>query len=306
MYVWLPDSRTTCQNTNRIEQGANRYILHKQKAVSNSAGGVIDSLKKRRAIHSGYKKQRDELGSGTEYTVEAMLVLQEYTTECLAVFDGTYDRTEHLRKHPLTATMTAFFSSILRDIRLSRSKIRETDNLRALYLCRFFMEYLLAQRSKPVNIAQRMERIKAKEARKAEKERLKSIMPEKPAVPIRVITLDDLLAEKNASVTDNDAEQGETEERAASEEQPTEPHQDEEEEEEEPIDDYDFGYVAEMFEEDALRWMTSRLNQAQENKVCRLFHLLRFARQLSSLLVMVHLGSCRVPSMPGHVVHSCK
>jgi hypothetical protein len=131
------------------------------------------------------------------------------------------------------------------------------------------MEYLLAQRSKPVNISQRLERIKAKEARKAEKEKLKSMMPEEPAVPIRVITLDDLLAEKNANGRDNETDQDDTEEPAKSAVKPANPEQEEEEEEEEPIDDYDFGYVAEMFEEDALRWMTSRLNQAQENKVCR-------------------------------------
>lgn len=76
----------------QIKQGANRYILHKQKAVSNSVGGVIDSLKRRKAVYYGHKKQRDELGSGIELTVEAMVVLQEYATECLAVFDGMSNR----------------------------------------------------------------------------------------------------------------------------------------------------------------------------------------------------------------------
>ncbi|KAI5453378.1 Topoisomerase 1-associated factor 1 [Naganishia albida] len=228
-----------------ISDGSNKYILHKQKAISNSAGGVIDSLKRRRALHPSHKKQRDELGRGTDYSVEAMLALQEYATECLAVFD-------------------AFFSSILRDIRLSRSKIRETDNLRALYLSRFFMEYLLAQRSKPGNVAQRLERLKAREARKAEKQRLKAMMPDKPVVPVKLITLEDLLAEKNGKAVDGDGDPSETGQPADNEDKPTEPES--EEEEEEPIDDYDFGFVAEMFEEDALRWMMSRLNQAQENK----------------------------------------
>lgn len=98
----LPDPRTTCQNTDRVAQGANRYILHKQKAVSNSAGGVIDSLKRRRALHPSHKKRRDELGSGTEYTVEAMLALQEYATECLAVFDGTHDQNEDRLRNTYT------------------------------------------------------------------------------------------------------------------------------------------------------------------------------------------------------------
>lgn len=251
--------------TNTILQGSNKYILHKQKAISNSAGRVIDSLKRRRALHPSHKKQRDELGRGTDYSVEAMLALQEYATECLAVFDGKSNPEEIYFGTGIDLSIIAFFSSILRDIRLSRSKIRETDNLRALYLSRFFMEYLLAQRSKPGNVAQRLERLKAREARKAEKQRLKAMMPDKPVVPVKLITLEDLLAEKNGKAVDGDGDPSETGQPADNEDKPTEPES--EEEEEEPIDDYDFGFVAEMFEEDALRWMMSRLNQAQENKV---------------------------------------
>jgi replication fork protection complex subunit Tof1/Swi1 len=44
--------------------------------------------------------------------------------------------------------MTAFFQSIMRDIRMERSKIRPTDNLRCLFLARFFMEYFLLLRTK--------------------------------------------------------------------------------------------------------------------------------------------------------------
>lgn len=41
-----------------------------------------------------------------------------------------------------------FFVSILKDIRMERAKIRDTDNVRTLYLSRFFMEYLLLVREK--------------------------------------------------------------------------------------------------------------------------------------------------------------
>ncbi|KAJ9122390.1 hypothetical protein QFC22_001812 [Naganishia vaughanmartiniae] len=225
-----------------IMSGANRYILHKQKAVSNPVGGVIDSLKHKRAIHHANKKERDELGTGMELTVDAMKVLQEYVTEALMVFD-------------------AFFSSILKDIRLSRSKVRETDNLRTLYLCRFFMEYLLAQRNKPINMAIRNERTKAKEARKAEKARLASVAPaiKTPALP--EYSLDDLVAGKPINPVGGD-DQPRVESPLTNDE-PANPT--EAEEEEEAIDEFDFGYVAEMFEDDALRWINSRLNQAQES-----------------------------------------
>lgn len=262
------------------KQGADRYILHKQKAVASSAAGVIDSLKRRRALHPSRKRQRDELGSGTDLTVEAMTVLQEYVTECLAVFDGE-SSAQAAQCHPcisqcLSDSFSDFFSSILKDIRLTRAKIRETDNLRALYLCRFFMEYLLAQRSKPSNVAIRAERIKAKAARKKGEARNKAAL-ETTAAAEQPITLDDLLAEKqlNKDLENGQSNAPEGPEGSQREEMQKEPEEQQEpegqkpeEQEEEPIDDFDFGYVAEMFEEDALRWMTSRLNQAQEAGVC--------------------------------------
>lgn len=130
------------------------------------------------------------------------------------------------------------------------------------------MEYLLAQRSKPSNVATRVERIKAKEARKLEQAESKASASEAPAATERPITLDDLLAEKNMINNPMDEPNGESgrPKQDEHEEVPREPEEQPkpEEQDEEPIDDYDFGYVAEMFEEDALRWMTSRLNQAQE------------------------------------------
>lgn len=133
------------------------------------------------------------------------------------------------------------------------------------------MEYLLAQRAKPSNVAIRKERIKAREARKAERARNKARTAETSTAIEPPITLDDLLSEKNGDKDTADGP-GELEgpESDQRESQPKEPEEEQkqEEEDEEPIDDFDFGYVAEMFEEDALRWMTSRLNQAQENGVC--------------------------------------
>jgi replication fork protection complex subunit Tof1/Swi1 len=43
---------------------------------------------------------------------------------------------------------SAFFASIMKDIRMERSKIRPSDNIRTFYLSRFFMEYLLLLRHK--------------------------------------------------------------------------------------------------------------------------------------------------------------
>lgn len=42
----------------------------------------------------------------------------------------------------------AFFQSILKDIRMERPKIRETDNLRALYIATFFIEFFTLSRER--------------------------------------------------------------------------------------------------------------------------------------------------------------
>lgn len=44
----------------------------------------------------------------------------------------------------------AFIESILRDIRMERTKIRPSDNIRVFYLSSFFIEYLLLLRHKLV------------------------------------------------------------------------------------------------------------------------------------------------------------
>lgn len=59
-----------------------------------------------------------------------------------------------------TLIFVAFFQSILKDIRMERSKIRPTDNIRTFYLARFFVEYLLILRQK--EIAQQEQDVKGK------------------------------------------------------------------------------------------------------------------------------------------------
>lgn len=159
------------------------------------------------------------------------------------------------------------------------------------------MEYLLAQRGKPSNVAIRAERLKAREVRKTQQAANKAMSSETAAVSERPITLDDLLAEKNTNIDSGD---GQREEPVRPEEnQPEEPQQPVLQDEE-LIDDYDFGYVAEMFEEDALRWMTSRLSQAQEAGVGH-------ERRLPACDFLIDLplfsGSCRISGVPGHVFY---
>ena len=73
---------------------------------------------------------------------EALTVLKMFSQEFI---QSCFNR-EHLDLVALL--MPAFFSSVLRDIRMERSKVRPTDNVRCLVLSRFFIDYFLILRSK--------------------------------------------------------------------------------------------------------------------------------------------------------------
>lgn len=109
--------------TLQLRAGNDRYVLHKQNAISRSAGNVIDGIKKTRAVRT---KKQDELAQVTELDPEALAILQGLADTCIEAFN-------------------AFFNSIWKDIRMGRSKVRETDNLRAAYLARFFLDFFLVR-----------------------------------------------------------------------------------------------------------------------------------------------------------------
>jgi replication fork protection complex subunit Tof1/Swi1 len=124
----------------------------------------------------------------------------------------------------------AFFSSILKDIRMERSKIRDADNLRALFVSRFFIEYFLSLRTK--EDAERKARIAATEAQRKE-----------------VIAARDRLWEEA--------------EPAAETEQLS------------PLDEVaawgmSFALVAEVLEDNPVRWVASRMKMTMEDNVRQL------------------------------------
>ncbi len=129
--------------------------------------------------------------------------------------------------------VTAFFESILKDIRMSRSKIRDTDNLRTLYLTRFFVEYFLLLRTKALAVAdiEKAER----EKRRAEKGKQREMDPFAMLIHPLGETPDG-----DADVVDDTAEDAET---------------------------YPFGLIGVMAQEDTIRWMQRRLTTAIDGKV---------------------------------------
>ncbi|WWC73002.1 uncharacterized protein I206_106966 [Kwoniella pini CBS 10737] len=110
-----------------VRAGEQKVILHKQNAISANAGKILDEVKRKRAQKA---KKVDELTQIVNFNPDAMRALQG------------------LAKSFIESCFNIFFASILRDIRMERSKIRPTDNVRTFYLTRFFVEYLLVLRHK--------------------------------------------------------------------------------------------------------------------------------------------------------------
>ncbi|WVW79467.1 hypothetical protein I302_101436 [Kwoniella bestiolae CBS 10118] len=110
-----------------VRAGEQKVVLHKQNAIAANAGAILDEVKRKRAQKA---KKVDELTQIINFSPDAMRTLQS------------------LAKSFIESCFNTFFQSILRDIRMERSKIRPTDNVRTFYLTRFFIEYLLVLRHK--------------------------------------------------------------------------------------------------------------------------------------------------------------
>ncbi|WWC91099.1 uncharacterized protein L201_006040 [Kwoniella dendrophila CBS 6074] len=110
-----------------VKAGEQKVILHKQNAIAANAGKILDEVKRKRAQRM---KKVDELTQIINFNPDAMRALQA------------------LAKSFIESCFNVFFQSILRDIRMERSKIRPTDNVRTFYLTRFFIEYLLVLKHK--------------------------------------------------------------------------------------------------------------------------------------------------------------
>jgi hypothetical protein len=125
----------------------------------------------------------------------------------------------------------------LKDIRLGRNKIRETDNLRVLFLCRFFMEYFLCLRQQQVAAKFKKEREAEMARRKAERER----------DPLASMGLDD-----DSLMTQLKGNEAQSSTQARTEV--------------EPDSLMDFRLLAEVFQDETRGWLGKRLGEAKDAK----------------------------------------
>lgn len=106
---------------------ARPLVLHRQQAVNQAAGALLDLGKKQKG-RKGLTV--DELTRDDNFSLEARRVLQQWACDFLE------------------ECFNSFVSTLIKDIRSERSKITEKDHLRLLYVSKWFLEFFLASRSK--------------------------------------------------------------------------------------------------------------------------------------------------------------
>ncbi|KAI0265300.1 timeless protein-domain-containing protein [Gloeopeniophorella convolvens] len=101
-------------------------VLHRQQALSKESGVVIDLLKRQKKQKG---KKEDELGRHDNLTPEARTILRG------------------LARTFIESCFNPFLASLLKDIRSERPKVTEKDNLRLLFVTKWFLEHFLAVRA---------------------------------------------------------------------------------------------------------------------------------------------------------------
>ncbi|KII91841.1 hypothetical protein PLICRDRAFT_38697 [Plicaturopsis crispa FD-325 SS-3] len=103
------------------------FVLHRQQALTGATGSVMDLTKKAKSKKSA---RRDELGREDNLGLDARRILQG------------------LAKEFIRSCFNPFLAGLLKDIKSERPKITEKDNLRLLFVTKWFLEFFLAGRER--------------------------------------------------------------------------------------------------------------------------------------------------------------
>ncbi|KAH9903300.1 timeless-domain-containing protein [Cubamyces lactineus] len=112
------------------EAGSSRsYVLHKQQALNKDSGSALDMIaaKKHRATKG---KKVDELGRDDNLSLDARVILQ------------------NLARSFIESSFNPLLASLLKDIKAERAKVTEKDNLRLLFVAKWFLEFFLYERER--------------------------------------------------------------------------------------------------------------------------------------------------------------
>jgi replication fork protection complex subunit Tof1/Swi1 len=123
------------------------YVLHRQKALTTETGEMFDVEKKHRTKKG---KTIDALAREDTLSLDSRKVLQDLAKNFVkSCFSRTFPSPIHSEPVRLTRiVLAAFLSSLLKDIKSERPKITEKDNLRLLFITKWFLEFFLQAHAK--------------------------------------------------------------------------------------------------------------------------------------------------------------
>jgi replication fork protection complex subunit Tof1/Swi1 len=123
------------------------YVLHRQKALTAETGEMFDMEKKRRTKKG---KTIDALAREDTLSLDSRRVLQDLANNFVrSCFSRAFPSLIHREPVWLTQfVLAAFLSSLLKDIKSERPKITEKDNLRLLFITKWFLEFFLQAHAK--------------------------------------------------------------------------------------------------------------------------------------------------------------
>ena len=118
------------------------YVLHRQKAITTETGEMFDVEKKKRTKKG---KTVDSLAREETLSLESRRALQDlaknFIRSCFSRASPSVTQRELVQSTQLL--IAAFLSSLLKDIKSERAKISEKDNLRLLFITKWFLEFFL-------------------------------------------------------------------------------------------------------------------------------------------------------------------
>ncbi|KAF5325413.1 hypothetical protein D9619_010000 [Psilocybe cf. subviscida] len=126
-----PDKRPSTANDDanaaHAASSSRTLVLHRQSAIYAEAGGILDITKRQKNKKAN---KVDDFGIVDTLSVEARVVLQELSADFVE------------------SCFNPFLAGLLKDIRSERPKITEKDNIRLLYVTKWFLEFFLLMQTK--------------------------------------------------------------------------------------------------------------------------------------------------------------
>jgi replication fork protection complex subunit Tof1/Swi1 len=136
-----PHEHSDGPSSANVQPPSKPYVLHRQRAITTETGEMFDAEKKQRTKKG---KTIDPLAREDTLSLESRRILQDlaknFIKSCFSCVFPSITSQELFRLNQLLA---AFLSSLLKDIKSERPKISEKDNLRLLFITKWFLEFFL-------------------------------------------------------------------------------------------------------------------------------------------------------------------